>query len=395
MIRTSSHILKYSTTTKQETLDSIFEEYTKVVNSYIQILWNKQDKTYGSFLDITIINSVDSWFSTRLKQCAGKQALQIIKSTYKKNDNKIYKSYKKVYKYCIKKNKFPAFTSLKFSEFKKDKYFRKRIHLPLFNGNSIELDSRFIEINEDINSFDLWISLTSLTSNRKRNCKYKIAIPTKKHKHFTKLRNSKFTLKQSCRLRSFNNNYYLDLFHEKETPLLKDKGENLGIDIGYKKLIVTSNNEIFGKDLEQVYERIANKKQGSNNFKQLLTYRDHQINEIVNSIDLSNIKELKIEDLKNVKYKSKFSRKFNNKLQRWVYSKVISKLERFCEENSVLLTKVNPAYTSQTCSNCGTRDKTNRKGETYSCKVCSLSIDADYNASINILHREAYSLSTA
>ena len=66
----------------------------------------------------------------------------------------------------------------------------------------------------------------------------------------------------------------------------------------------------------------------------------------------------------------------------------------FCEENSVLLTKVNPAYTSQTCSHCGTKDKTNRKGETYSCKVCGLIIDADYNASINILHREAYSLST-
>ena len=108
-----------------------------------------------------------------------------------------------------------------------------------------------------------------------------------------------------------------------------------------------------------------------------------------------DIKELKIEDLKNVKYKSKFSRKVNNKLQRWVYSKVISKLERFCEENSVLLTKVNPAYTSQTCSTCGTKDKKARKGETYSCKVCSLVIDADYNASINILHREAYSLSTA
>ena len=127
----------------------------------------------------------------------------------------------------------------------------------------------------------------------------------------------------------------------------------------------------------------------------MLTYRDHQINEVINSIDLSNIKELKIEDLKNVKHKSKFSRKFNNKLQRWVYSKVISKLERLCEENSVLLTKVNPAYTSQTCSHCGTRDKKARKGETYSCKVCGLLIDADYNASINILHREEYSLSTA
>ena len=60
-----------------------------------------------------------------------------------------------------------------------------------------------------------------------------------------------------------------------------------------------------------------------------------------------------------------------------------------CEENGVLLTKVNPAYTSQTCSSCGTVCKSNRKGELYKCNVCSLEIDADYNAAINILHRGA------
>ena len=395
MIRTSSHILKYSTTVKQETLDSIFNEYSTVINSYIQILWNLQDKTYGSFLNKEIVSSVDTWLSARLKQCAGKQALQIVKAIYKQNDDKVYKLYKKVYKYCLKKNKFPSLTSLRFKEFKKDRYFRKRISMPLFNGASIELSNNFFNLSEDINSFDLWIKFKSFTSSTKRDNKFRLSLPTKKHLHFNKLRNKKFTLKQSCRLRKYNNNYYLDLFHEKKTPLPKDKGTSLGIDIGYKKLIVTSNNEVLGKELEQVYNRIANKQQGSKNFKQLLTYRDHQINEIINNLDLSNIKELKIEDLKNVKHKSKFSRKFNNKLQRWVYSKVISKLERLCEENSVLLTKVNPAYTSQTCSNCGTKDKKARKGETYSCKVCGLVIDADYNASINILHREAYSLSTS
>ena len=389
MIRTSSHILKYSTTVKKKTLAVIFDEYAKVVNSYIQILWNKQDKTYGSFLDKETISLVDTWLSARLKQCAGKQALQIVKSIYKKNDDKIYTAYKKVYKYCLKKNKFSNITSVRFKDYKKDKRFRKRISIPFFNGDSVELDSRFVNFTEDLNSFDLWCKLTSIGN------KIRLLIPTRKHTHFNKLRNRKFILKQSCRLRRYNSNYYLDLFHEKETPLLKDKGTSLGIDIGYKKLIVTSNNEVLGKDLEQVYKRIANKKQGSKNFKQLLTYRDHQINEVINKLSLDGIKELKIEDLKNVKHKSKFSRKFNNKLQRWVYSKVIRKLEMLCEENSVLLTKVNPAYTSQTCSNCGTKDKTNRKGETYSCKVCGLVIDADYNASINILHREAYSLSTA
>ena len=327
MIRTSSHILKYSTSVKKQTLDSIFDEYSKVVNFYIQILWNLQDKTYGSFLGKDTINLVDTWLSARLKQCAGKQALQITKSTYKKNDSLIFKSYKKVYKYCLKKNKFNNITSVRFSEFKKDKYFRKRISMPISGGSSIELSNNFFDLSEDVNSFDLWINFKSFTSNRsKKNNKFRFSLPTRKHAQFNKLRNKKFTLKQSCRLRKFNGNYYLDLFHEKETPILKDKGNSLGIDIGYKKLIVTSNNEILGKELEQVYKRIANKQQGSKNFKQLLTYRDNKTNEIVNKLNLTNVKELKIEDLKNVKHKSKFSKKFNNKLQRWIYSKVISKL---------------------------------------------------------------------
>ena len=60
------------------------------------------------------------------------------------------------------------------------------------------------------------------------------------------------------------------------------------------------------------------------------------------------------------------------------------KLERLCEENGILLTKVAPAYTSQACSNCGTVDKNSRKNEQFSCQHCGYEIDADYTASINI-----------
>jgi transposase len=35
-------------------------------------------------------------------------------------------------------------------------------------------------------------------------------------------------------------------------------------------------------------------------------------------------------------------------------------------------------------------DKSSRKGETFNCVSCNLEIDADYNASINILHRGGF-----
>ena len=70
--------------------------------------------------------------------------------------------------------------------------------------------------------------------------------------------------------------------------------------------------------------------------------------------------------------------------------RLMYKLKNTCEENGVLLHYVEPAYTSQTCSKCGYVDKKSRDGESFKCQHCSFEIDADLNASINILHRGVY-----
>ena len=55
-------------------------------------------------------------------------------------------------------------------------------------------------------------------------------------------------------------------------------------------------------------------------------------------------------------------------------------------------TIVNPAYTSQDCSNCGTRQVLKLSDRIYSCEKCKLVIDRDLNASKNILRIGTYSL---
>ena len=47
--------------------------------------------------------------------------------------------------------------------------------------------------------------------------------------------------------------------------------------------------------------------------------------------------------------------------------------------------RVNPAYTSQTCSGCGHRQEMPLSVRVYECPVCGLIIDRDYNGSKNIL----------
>ena len=88
---------------------------------------------------------------------------------------------------------------------------------------------------------------------------------------------------------------------------------------------------------------------------------------------------------------SSLYRKFNNKLQYWSYKQVIDKLNKLSQEKGFLFELVEPAYTSQTCSRCGNINKNNRKGQIYQCDSCGCLIDADTNASINILHRGVYS----
>jgi len=339
MIRRSIINLKFANIGKLKKLKEVAEEYIRVVNIFIVNLWEQQQFS-GNFVKDT---TVESWLSARLKQAAAKQAFSIVKSQRKK----------------------------------------KKKHMPILKRLSLELDSRFIDIKQDVNHFDIWIKFSSIGN------KITINLPSQKHFHFNRFIKNGWTIKKSIRLRINENGYFVDIFFEKATPVLRKTGKQKAIDIGYKKLIVSSDGEFIGNDL--IYEKIANKKQGSKAFKRALIERNEIVNTSCKLLDLNNVKELFAEDLKGVKYKSKgrIRKKFNNKLQRWVYKDVLNKLIMLCEETGVLFKKIPPQYTSQRCSNCGVICKSNRSDEVYKC-ACGMLMDADLNASINILHIGKY-----
>ena len=97
-------------------------------------------------------------------------------------------------------------------------------------------------------------------------------------------------------------------------------------------------------------------------YKQLLHYKTCKINEVVNKfINFYKDTDIVCEDLKRVKHASKLYKSLNNKLQYWSYRQVLDKLEALSELEGFKLIKVDPAYTSQTCSSCGTILKNNRQ----------------------------------
>ena len=344
MIRRCQLNISYSNTGKLSILDEIFEESKSVIQQFIDTLWSRSTKSI-KYVDF----KVDTWFSARLQQCLGKQALGIVKGA-KARLSKGRKTFK-----------------------------------PVITNDVIELDSRFIDFLKTENSFDLWFKLNSVGD------RVKLLLPSKKHKHFNNFVTEGWLLKKSVRLRKTKGNYYLDVFFEKEKKELRKTGDSIGLDIGYKKLVVTSDGQFIGVDFPTKSTKISRKKQKSKGFYRALTERDNFVNECVNKLDLSNVSTLVVEDLKHVKRgkgkgkKRKIRKSFMNKLQRWTYSVLLNRLGLRCEREGVLLVRINPAYTSQTCSKCKNKDKKSRRGEVFKCTTCGYSADADYNASLNIL----------
>jgi putative transposase len=63
-------------------------------------------------------------------------------------------------------------------------------------------------------------------------------------------------------------------------------------------------------------------------------------------------------------------------------------IETMLAYKAARLVKVDPAYTSQTCSSCGTIDSRSRKSQAdFCCRHCGRRDNADRNAAVNILHR--------
>lgn len=374
MIRRSKFNINYSTDSKKKILDDLFVEYKRVVNIFV-VLYHR-DQILPKFTS----HKCDTWLSARMQQLAGKTALEIIKSGRKREYGQKYKRFKKVYCYFIRRNRQSTFISRRFSELN-----LKYRNLPVYKQDTITLDTRFIEFTEGLNSFDMWIKIGSIGN------KLKLFLPSRKHKHFNGLLNKRFELKKSGQLKKENGHYYFIAFLEKPTPEKRTTGLDLGIDLGINKLMVTSENNKIGVELKPLLNKLKRKKANSKGYKKNIEEIKNYIGHSVNQIDFPKYKTIVIEDLKNISKNTKKDRKCNKPLRKllshWNRGYFNLVLSNRCEENSVLLTMVDPSYTSRTCPKCKFQDKENRKLELFKCLQCGFEEDSDYIGSLNILER--------
>jgi IS605 OrfB family transposase len=89
---------------------------------------------------------------------------------------------------------------------------------------------------------------------------------------------------------------------------------------------------------------------------------------------------LGLEKLEGVHLSNRKFRKYT-----WAFKDLINKVVYKAEGAGLKVVSVDPRYTSQTCSSCGQKDKTNRQTQSdFMCCYCNHKANADINAAKNI-----------
>jgi len=208
--------------------------------------------------------------------------------------------------------------------------------------------------------------------------------------------------------RTPTNEYFVSILVETEHKKLSKTGKSVGIDLGLKDFVITSdgykykNNRYtkkYERELKKRQQHLSRKTKGSNRYEKqrLKVAKLHQ--KITNS-RLDNLHKVSsdliklydvifIEDL-NIKGMVK-----NHKLAKHIsdasWSKFIKLLDYKAEWNDKELVKIDRFFpSSKTCNCCGyINQDLNLTIREWTCKSCGTTLDRDLNASVNIL-KEGY-----
>ncbi len=183
--------------------------------------------------------------------------------------------------------------------------------------------------------------------------------------------------------------------------------DKIAMDIGFKNAFALNNGNLYGRNfferlkkydhiivnLQSNLQRQGLKPNSSKRYR-LLVYRikewlKNELRRIINRIFRQHKpKEIIIEslDFRN----QNLSKKLNRIISNFGKGIIEEKLKNLSEEYGIKVTKINAAYTSQTCDSCGYVSKNNRPTQAkFACKCCHKKTHADVVAARNHFARAA------
>lgn len=196
---------------------------------------------------------------------------------------------------------------------------------------------------------------------------------------------------------------------EVKVPPSRTSEDWLGVDLGVVNIAADSDGEVHTSERvdksRKRYERIRSKLQaaGTKSAKRhlkKLSGRERRFKRDTNHVLSKHIVEkakrsdrgLALEDLKGIRQRTgkRLRRSQRGRHGKWAFGELRSFLEYKARLAGVNIVFVDAAYTSQTCEECGHREKANRRSQSeFVCKRCGYAAHADTNAAGNIRHRAA------
>jgi IS605 OrfB family transposase len=308
----------------------------------------------------------------------------------KELESKTYKPFKDHYNYF--RTKYPIINSgiLQSHLRQQDSMIRsfiawckkkhKLVKFPEKSKVSIQLrsDMYHFEYNQTTKTFNAWLKFLK-TYYPLNLCEY----------HKGALSNFE-SVSDSSIIKDKQGNLFLRLCFETKKAIL-DSTKTLGIDLGIVKPIVCSDWHMIGSGGFIKHKKIefGKKRARHQKLKDAITQKqfrwtddvNHKLSrELVDYCLSQGVGVLGLEKLEGNHLSNRKFRKYT-----WAFKDLINKVVYKALNAGLKVVSVDPRYTSQTCSSCGQKDKTNRQTQSdFMCRYCNHKANADINAAKNI-----------
>jgi IS605 OrfB family transposase len=195
--------------------------------------------------------------------------------------------------------------------------------------------------------------------------------------------------------------WFFNLVLDLPEVIAQPNGKILAVDLGENNLAATSSGKLIGggqlkmKRDKFLAHRGRLQSNGSQSAKQRLrqisgrerrhvTHVNHCVaKEIIQEAIRNDCTMIALEDLKNIRERIQGNKRMRSRLHRWSFDELRRFIEYKAQAHGIQIRHINPAYTSQMCSNCfaiGHRSKHH-----FFCSNCGSHQHSDLNASQNHL----------
>ena len=291
-----------------------------------------------------------------------------------------------------------------------DNFFKQHRGFPKFKSKKDKQSSLFpIDAISRCNTFETkHISLTKHLKNIKFRCS---------DLYFNRLQKYSKNIRSATLSKSKSGNYFLSILVEMEETELKrfeHTDKQVGIDLGVKDFLITSDGEVFEnkhflkneeKKMKRLQRQLSRKVKGSNNrYKQRVkiaklfermtnkkeAYINYVANELLKSYDTIFMEDLNVQGMLSNHHLAKA-------IQEVGFYKFKEILTTKALENNKQVISIDRFYpSSKTCSVCGYKKEDLKLSDrSWVCPNCGTRHDRDINAAVNILLEGKRMLATA